>query len=413
MKTKKNVLIVLPFNPYPLISGGHQAIFNGISILENIANVYLMVNTTESQYKKGALDALKHKLPYTTIIPFIDPSSKHNIKWYYNVLINKLQLLFPRKKNPVKQEIAKQSTLDPIWDIYVDKQELVKKTIKKYNIDIVQIEMMPDLALVKYLPKNIKKIFVHHEIKFVKDKLFLDSREHFDTDIDVWNSNKCYEIELLNQYDYVITLSKIDSEKLKSEGVTTNIVTSLAVVKDSNVNNNSQPSRKKITYIGPELHYPNYEGVMWFLKNCWHKLLEKDENYTFDIIGKWSNTTIKEIEETYRNVKCVGFVDNLEVALSGTTMVVPLNIGSGIRMKILEAAQYNIPVVTTSVGVEGLPLENGTHVFIADTEESFVDSIIKMEDEYLRQKFVAETKKIIKSNYSIEKLKETRDFLYK
>lgn len=412
MKNKKNVLIILPFNPYPLISGGHQAIFNGISILENIANVFLMVNTTESQYKKGALDELKQALPFATVIPFVDPASKHNFSWYCKVLFNKLTSFLPKKKCETTQKEAKKTILDPIWDIYEDKHKLVFNVIKKYNIDIVQVEMLPDLSLIKYIPKSVETIFVHHELKFVRDRLWLDSCEHTNEDIDFWKSNKSQEIELLNQYDHIITLSQIDSDKLKYEGVTTDIVTSLAVVKERKSDNHFQQFKKKLTYIGPELHYPNYEGVMWFLENCWGRLLEKDSSYSFDIIGKWSPATSKLIEDKYTNVKCVGFVDDLAEALMGSTMVVPLNIGSGIRMKILEAAQYNTPVVTTSVGVEGLPLEHGIHVFIADTKESFVDSIIKLEDNSTRENFVNATKKVIKSNYSVEKLKETREFLY-
>lgn len=412
MKDKKNVLIVLPFNPYPLISGGHQAIFNGISILENIANVYLMVNTTESQYKKGSLEELKQALPFATIVPFIDPASKHNFLWYCNVLLNKISALFPKcnKSNPVKN--AKKTILDPIWDIHEDKQKLVSYIIKKHKIDLVQVEMLPDLSLIKYIPKTIKTIFVHHELKFIRDYLWLESCEHTNEDVDFWKFNKSQEIELLNQYDHIITLSKIDTEKLKNEGVTTDIVTSLAVVKEKKSDDYIQQSRKMLTYIGPELHYPNYEGIMWFLENCWNQLLERDNEYSFNIIGKWTKATADIIEFKYRNVKCVGFVDDLTETLAGTTVVVPLNIGSGIRMKILEAAQYNAPVVTTSVGVEGLPLENGTHVFIADTKDSFIDCIIKLEDNHVRQKFVDATKKVIKSHYSIEQLKETREFLY-
>lgn len=405
---KRNVLIIAPFNPFPLISGGHQAVFNGVTILKDVANVFLMVKTTESQYKKGCLNDLKNVLEFVKIIPYIDPASKHNFRWYYNVIMNKLY----KKRISVKSSHKNDTIIDPVWEISNDKKKFVEKIINKYKIDIVQIEMMEDISLVKYLPQNVKKIFVHHELKYVKDKLLLESCKHSNIEDDLWRKNKFIEIELLNKFDYVITLSSIDSEKLKEEKVTTEIITSLATVKENQLEIPQQPIRKVLSYLGPEFHYPNYEGVMCFLDNCWTQILAKDKDYSLQIIGKWSSTTINLIEKKYKNVKCVGFVNDLVQTLSGTTMIVPLNIGSGIRMKILEAAQYNVPVVTTSVGVEGLPLVNGVHLFVADTSEDFIESILRLQNNELREKFIDATKNVIKYNYSVNKLKESREFLY-
>ena len=120
-----------------------------------------------------------------------------------------------------------------------------------------------------------------------------------------------------------------------------------------------------------------------------------------------------ELQEKYAGkVQCVGFVDNLAQILSGTTLIVPLNIGSGIRMKVLEAAQLNVPVVTTSVGVEGLPLQNGVHCFIADDANQFVEDILRLQDRQLRLKFVENTRQTITNKYSLQALQESRRLLY-
>jgi glycosyltransferase involved in cell wall biosynthesis len=171
--------------------------------------------------------------------------------------------------------------------------------------------------------------------------------------------------------------------------------------------------RKVLSYVGPEMHYPNYDGIMWFLENCWPLLQAKDQEYTMQIIGLWSEQTATELAEKYHNkVKCVGFVDDLGEALSGTTMIVPLNIGSGIRMKILEAAQLNVPVVTTSVGGEGLPLKDGENSYVADEPNLFVDDILNLQDKSLREKFVTNLRKEIATKYSLQALKDSRISLY-
>ena len=94
-------------------------------------------------------------------------------------------------------------------------------------------------------------------------------------------------------------------------------------------------------------------------------------------------------------------------------MIVPLKIGSGIRMKILEAAQLEVPVVVTPVGAEGLPVKDGTHAFITDDAETFVDDIFKLQNIELQHELVRNMKEVIEKNYSLAALKENRKALYK
>ena len=415
LQEMKNVLIIPPYNPYPLVSGGHQAIFNGIAILKDVANVYIYVETTESQHKRGDDRKIEQVLPFVHVLANIDPASKHTIKWYWKVLMNKMRSVL-RIKGTQKQVEIPRLGLEPICELSERKIEFVLDAIKKYHIGIVQVEMMPDIKLINYLPKTIKTIFVQHEIKFVRDELLLQTMGNVTDEMKAqYIQNKKEEIELHNQYDYVITLSPIDTRKLIDAGVTSPITTSLAIVNPAGHQSSSETSvRKVLSYVGPEMHYPNYDGIMWFLENCWSRLLAKDSEYVFQIIGMWSEQTAVELAEKYNNkVKCIGFVDDLGEALAGTTMIVPLNIGSGIRMKILEAAQFNVPVVTTRVGGEGLPLVNGENSFIADEADEFVEDIIKLQDKRLRDKFVMNIRKTITDKYSLQALKESRMNIYK
>ena len=412
----KNVLVVSPFIPYPLISGGHQAVFNGISVLDGIANVYVYYIITESQYKRGVSKQLEQALPFAHLLYDIDPASRHTLKWYWKLFRNWIKALLPvvASTERVNNDIQAPMSFD-LQSIPEHTIQSVLKAIKKYNIDIVQVEMMQYIKLIEYLPQNVRSIFVQHEIKFVRDELFLQTKPGFS---DVLRKkivdSKKEEIRLHNCYDFVVTLSPVDTQKLLDAGVNVPIVTSLAVVAPSpkHVDEGDQIT-KVLTYIGPEYHYPNQDGVMWFLNNCWSFLMAKDANYTMKIIGLWSKKTSIELQEKYAGkVQCVGFVDNLAQILSGTTLIVPLNIGSGIRMKVLEAAQLNVPVVTTSVGVEGLPLQNGVHCFIADDANQFVEDILRLQDRQLRLKFVENTRQTITNKYSLQALQESRRLLY-
>ena len=92
----KNILIIPPFNPYPLISGGHQAIFNGIAILKDVANVYVYVETTESS--SGAQIATRQMVKHSTV------SSAYAFK--YEVLAKLLDIDFERRIDDSGKEVA-------------------------------------------------------------------------------------------------------------------------------------------------------------------------------------------------------------------------------------------------------------------------------------------------------------------
>jgi len=415
---KKNILIIPPFNPYPLTSGGHQAIFNGIAILKDIANVYVLVDTTESKWKRGEGKEIEKVLPFVKAVPFIDPASRHTFKWYCRVLWNKITAKLPKKKviDLPKSTETKPSICIQSMNKYLNtKREVILQAINEYHIDIVQVEMAVMIRAIDFLPETVKRVFVHHELKYVRDELQLKNfAGATKDDWKSWEEEKKEEIRLLNMYDEIITLSSIDTQKLIEAGVNKPITTSLAVVSNAiKPINQYMPVKKVLSYVGPEDHFPNYDGVMWFLKNCWNKLIEFEPKYQFQIIGKWTAETATRIAQEYKGVTCVGYVEDLAASIAGTTMVVPLNIGSGIRMKILEAARIGVPVVATPVGAEGLPLEDGKHAYITADPSEFVEDIISLQDENLREKFIKNTRDAIADKYSMDALLKSRINSYK
>ena len=108
----------------------------------------------------------------------------------------------------------------------------------------------------------------------------------------------------------------------------------------------------------------------------------------------------------------MGFVDDLESAIQNTIMIVPITIGSGIRMKILEAANLGIPFVSTSVGAEGIPVLSGRHCLLADDPSDFVDAILQLKDHEKRAMFIQNAHQLIETNYSLEALRRNRRALY-
>lgn len=412
----KNILFVLPRSLYPLESGGMQAIFNGIIALIDhyyIILTYIAQDTQEEVYRKEKCAELFDGK--VIVIPCFTPQlpSRSSILYRcvnkFNKLLDRIYKVPARPYNIYSYWI---NELLPQPKIFIN---LVNKIIDEYHIDIVQCEMLCTLSLVQSLPSQVKKVFVHHELGFVRHKLELDKwpqSEEFDGH-SYCQCSKKLEISQLNLYDRIITLSSTDSQKLKDAGVTTKIDDSFAIVKryefkDNNIDHNPL----QLTFIGPDLHGPNLQGIQWFLDNCWEQLLANNPNYHLTIIGHWSPKNIEIFKEKYKNVSFAGFVDNLAKALQGTVMIVPITIGSGIRMKILEASNLGIPFVSTSIGAEGIPVVSGKHCLIADTAAAFADAVIQMKDIDAQREMAANAKKLIQSYYSLENLRQNRLEIY-
>jgi len=123
-------------------------------------------------------------------------------------------------------------------------------------------------------------------------------------------------------------------------------------------------------HIGSMNWVPNVEGIEWFLDEVWPGIQERHPEIRFFIAGHAIPEKMYERHDP--NVRVVGAVPVAnDFMLAHDIMVVPLLSGSGIRIKIVEAMALGKVVVTTSVGAQGLSVENGKHLFIADTPEEF------------------------------------------
>jgi len=417
--SSKNVLFVLPWLPYPLSSGGHQAIFNGIKAVCKDVKVfitfpsYIPVQVSNVENFKKAIGSEVEVLPYIHPQQEI-PICKKIILLLYTPLW-KAKVFF-RKQMLHSEEVYKEGSGDwkTIFRLPDDRFiSHVLHVISEKKIDIVQCEMVEFLTSGLFLPSMVKKIFVHHELSFVKYQLILNKRK----EISFKNRAelqylKTVEHALLETFDGIVTLSSIDTNKLLDLGLRTPIFTSFAIINSSSRADLTMVYNHVISFVGPQFHTPNYDGLTWFIENCWSQLIKMDPLLKLKIIGKWEKDTVSNICSRYKRIEFVGYVDDLASELYGTTMIVPILVGSGIRMKILEAASIGIPFVSTSVGAEGIPVENGKHCFIADTPRDFIDSILKLSDNSIRNLFASNASQLINGFYSLDALRKNRLGIY-
>ena len=397
------IAIVTNILPYPLNSGGAQAQFNMINKLRKKHSITLIF-TQDGRNKIRYMNSLKKLWTDVDVIPFFYVRQL----CYPRFLIDKIKRAFKLKFMSNNDRFKIERTIKP-YGVYFshDFVSFVNDIIYQKNISVVQVEFYPCLHIVNYLPENVKKVFIHHEIRFIRNERFLADFTLTKKEIDQKKNQKILEIQDLNKYDCVVTLTDKDKNVLSEAGVLSNLVVSPAAVNATLLPYSNFSG--KISFVGGYSHIPNQEGMDWFIKEVMPRLSSL-ENIEVDIVGLgWPES----YERLYKFIHLYGFVDNLATVLSGSIMIVPILTGSGMRMKILESAAMSVPFITTSVGVEGLSFKDGESCIIADDPESFANGIKKLiKDEAFRKKFAINAQKVYINNFSVESLVQRRDQVY-
>jgi glycosyltransferase involved in cell wall biosynthesis len=131
----------------------------------------------------------------------------------------------------------------------------------------------------------------------------------------------------------------------------------------------------RVTALGVMFWPPNAEGVMWFAREGWPQVHAQFPNVCLTIVGKNPPPELTRLNGSH-NIEVAGYVPDLDRILAETSvLIVPLHAGGGMRVKILDNWSWGIPIVSTSIGAEGIDVRNQENILIADTIESFTRSV--------------------------------------
>ena len=130
---------------------------------------------------------------------------------------------------------------------------------------------------------------------------------------------------------------------------------------------------------------PNRDGLAWFLDQVWPGLSAQIPTLRFDVAGNGLPTSFVDRYRSER-VRFLGFVEDGEsLRQSSLALIAPLFSGSGIKMKVIEAFGSGLPVVTTPIGIEGLPVEDARHVVLVRAAGEAVDRIRRLHQDPTEQ----------------------------
>lgn len=236
----------------------------------------------------------------------------------------------------------------------------------------------------------------------------------------VWKSQarkmRRFESGRLKRFDTVVAVSERDAEQFNENfGIphTRTIPTGV----DVHFHSPAETARQgDVTQQNPELVFtgsmnwlPNIEGLEWFLAESWPKIAEACPGVSLKVIGRDpSPSLVQAVKRAGARWNFTGFVDDVRPHIRGGDLsIIPLRIGGGTRLKAYEAMALGSPLVSTTLGVEGLPIEDGLHCVMADTAEAFADACVDLlRDGGKRERIRSAARKVVVDRFSSKKVAE-------
>lgn len=236
---------------------------------------------------------------------------------------------------------------------------------------------------------------------------------------------KRYEGELLKMVDHVLAVTDIDRASFETafgdlkvsvyERIAPISVVPIAVDTQLLQPINRKSGSKNIVTLGT-LHYPpNADGIRWFSNEVFPLIHQRVPDVRLTIIGKNPPSDFLDLALHYPEaITVTGYVPDLVPYLEESSLlVVPVRAGGGMRVRILEAFAYAVPVVTTTVGLEGIQAEPGKDLLVADNPAEFADSVIcLLNDKALQLQLSTNGRRLAETTYDWKVVLKALDRVY-
>jgi polysaccharide biosynthesis protein PslH len=193
-----------------------------------------------------------------------------------------------------------------------------------------------------------------------------------------WRRMWRHESRECRRFAHVIAVSPIDAEVIRRDYAVAS-VGHIPTGVDLEYFTASRPrprDSRELVFVGSMDWMPNEDGICWFATDVFGRVHERIPGARLLVVGRSPSPGIRALAARNSAIEVTGTVADVRPYLERAAIcVVPLRVGGGTRLKIYEAMAMGVPVVSTAIGAEGLPLRNDEHLVIADTADEQVEAI--------------------------------------
>ena len=374
--------------PFPPIDGGNIVMMNNAVGLADYGNeVYQFAINTKKHFTaaESIPKSIRDKVHFSSSLVdtkislagilknFFTSESYNVIRFYSESVENDLKKILRENKFDIVQL---ETLFASPYISCIRKHSDAKIVLRAHNVEHVIWER---------LASNEKNFLKRRYIKFLASRL-----------------RKC-ELNVLNEIEALIPITNVDEATFRSEGFKKPMLTlpmSLDI-EEYPINSKVQPEMC-LFHLGSMDWLPNLEGVRWFLDNCWEEIHKLIPGLKLFLAGRSFPDDI--VAKNYPNTFCEGRIEKAVSYMSDKQiMIVPLHSGSGMRVKIIQGMALGKTIISTTIGAEGIPIENEKNILIADSPQEFITQVKRcMENPEWCRKIGNSGRKFVEENYSNE-----------
>jgi GT2 family glycosyltransferase/glycosyltransferase involved in cell wall biosynthesis len=367
------VLFVSPYCPYPPSHGGAVRMYNLMREVARRHDVYLVSmieyekeRAAEAHLRTFCRDVRFHLRTPTPRTGFLDPIS---VQEFYS------------------DEFAR----------------LIELVLGARDIDVIQMEytvlahFLPESARLRSVLTEIDLYFVSY-LRAARAQAGIAGRA---LGLYEWLRMFRYEMKWCDRYDLVLAMSDHDRDVLaryvparKIAVVTNGVDLSAYPMREET------PVGEEVLFVGNFRHAPNVDSILHFHREVWPRIRRKSPRATLVIAGGNAPDDVAALGHDPA-VTVTGYVPDLgPLYARAAVFVAPITRGSGTRLKIVEAMAKGCPVVSTTLGAEGLLVTPGEHLIVADDPQAFADGVVALlDDPDLRARTVRAARRLVEEKY--------------
>ena len=389
------ILFLSPTLPFPLTDGGRIRVFNLLKQIALKNDVTLLALETQPTDKNSIVNVEQlgvkvHLVQYASTLPPL------SAKTFFSALFKRQPITVARYDVPVYREKFRELLTTETFDI-----------VHFEMFHTAQFHTETDLPGVLSL-QNVDSA-IWQRLQRETESLFYISA--------YWSQKRAfqrYERVLSPKFNVVTCTSEVDAavfERYCTEG-TVKVIPNGVDVPHFTPDHVSEDAAHLI-YIGSMDWYPNEDAARFFAEEILPQIQKDVPDAKFTIVGGNPSERVQRLTDI-EGVVVTGRVPEIKPYFAeATVFVVPLRIGSGTRLKILEALAMGKAVVSTRVGAEGLALRDGEEILIADEPDTFADAVTRLlTDRDLRQKIGANGRVRVEQDYDWHSIAEKLHTVY-
>jgi polysaccharide biosynthesis protein PslH len=242
-----------------------------------------------------------------------------------------------------------------------------------------------------------------------------------------WEENRMrrYEADIVKRFDRNLTVSEIDRDALmaaaaQDEEIQLALKEKFMVIPITVDTHEILPVKRakdslNVFTFGTLYYPPNADGIRWFINEVFPKVRAAVPGVTLTVVGKNPPADFLALQQAAPELYRVpGYVTDLTPWFEqAAVVIVPVRVGGGMRVRILEAFARAMPIVTTTVGLEGIEAVPGEHILVEDDEERFAEAVIGLiEDEKWQNRLAAKGRQLAEEMYDQQVVLQRLDEIY-